>query len=199
MEDWTGDLMSYGDPRFQHDPQGKGVSKEPQLAEDMITDNENIYDRFYGKIITNNTISSWQIEKWRFFSSFDNFEAITLKFKPELWTSKLYINNKIADYCKKRLIDYYYVFENEQTNLHFHGLFGFPSGPVRKAFQVWVNKYLGKLHQSPKGDSDVWFVYCHFDIWHMAPLEIRRELDHVYTMLRDRYGATNIFPYFDVI
>lgn len=195
MEDWTNDLMSYGDPRFSSDSVDKRVSKEPELAEDY----ETIYDRYYGKIISNNVISPWDIEKWRFYFSFDNWEPLTIKFKPELWNSKLYINNKIMEYCKKRNIDFYYVFENEKTNLHIHGIFGFPSGPIRKSFQVWVNKYLGKIHQSLKEDPDVWFVYCHYDIWYLAPIEIRNKLDYLYNMLKRRFESTNIFPYLDII
>lgn len=186
------DLMSYGDPNYQH---LFGVSKEPQLV--CGTHNNKVYNLLYREMdkdikyeelepedfhlsmpefvpkVVTDLIPAFNRSEFLFYYQHDNWEPINIDFKPDLWLSKAYIYHKLIDYCKQRKINYYFLWEigKNNSNLHIHGIFGFPNGPSRKRFQVWVNKYLGKFHQGskedPKGDGSCsadlnrWYDYVH--------------------------------------
>lgn len=183
------DLMSYGDPNYQH---LFGVSKEPQLA--CGTHSNKVYQILYRKDdndikyeiidpeddlsmpefiprIATDLIPACNRSEFLFYYQADNWDPVTIKFKPELWTSRAYLYHKIIDYCKVRKINYYFTWENLESNLHIHGIFGFPNGKLRKNFQVWTNKYLGLFHcgskDDPKGDGSCsadlnrWYDYIH--------------------------------------
>lgn len=176
LSDWTNDLMSFGDPRFH--PQGKGVSQEPQLADtidnkyignselsknlDLISNEETPILPNLPKYVTDH-IPPEDRNEFLFYFSKDNFEAITLKYKPEFWNDKRYVYHKVIDYCVARKILYYFNYEcgKDNSNLHSHGIFGFPNNKARKNFQVWFNKHLGKLFTSNKDNLNIWYDYVH--------------------------------------
>jgi hypothetical protein len=168
------DSMSYGDPRYDS-VRPRGDSKDPQLADHIAVEHEEIELEEFQEVLYIPKICTDLIEprnrnEFYFYHTKDNWDALTLKFMPDLWDSKSHVYHKIIDYCKPRDINYYFIFEcgEQNINLHAHGIFGFPNGKSRKNFQTWHNKYLGKILQSPKKDEDgldrnlaPWYDYIH--------------------------------------
>lgn len=147
----------------------RGVSKEPQLAVGICIEDE-ISEEGYKidlPVVATNLIPAGDRAEFCFYYLKDNWDALTIKVKPDLWGSKSYCYYKITEYCDKRDIKYYFLWENEDTNLHTHGIYGFPNGKSRKLFQVYINKLIGKMHQSPKMDENNncnpsgWYDYIH--------------------------------------
>lgn len=98
------------------------------------------------------------------FLSFDNWDAVTLKPRPEFWSIlKLTdLARKVSAYCMNRKLEFYMVKEiGLGTNAHYHGIMGFPSSMHKKNFQNWFNKNYGTMKTSQKPSSTrIDFIDC---------------------------------------
>lgn len=98
------------------------------------------------------------------FLSYDNYEAVTLKPRPEFWNILCLTDlaRRTSAYCMSRQIEFYFVKEvGKGTNAHYHGIMGFPSSFVKKRFSNWFNKNYGAFKISPKPPaSKIDFIDC---------------------------------------
>lgn len=97
------------------------------------------------------------------FGQMDNFEAVTIKLKPTLWSDDLNFRRRLYDYMRNRNMNYYLVPETGSggLNLHYHGLIGFGYSKHRRCFVSWLNKNFGKFYASGKTDINRWYNYVH--------------------------------------
>lgn len=106
-------------------------------------------------------VSDPQIQdKFEDTMSYDNCEAVTLKFDPTFWGYQDLCEKDIVKYCTKRAIRYYLVAERGPGgNYHMHGIMVFPFEDARKRFQTWFNKQFGHFKVSTKSNAVGWFNY----------------------------------------
>lgn len=98
------------------------------------------------------------------FLLFDNAYPVTICLKPDYFKGNHFdAEEKMIQYALLRNIHFKLYVENENSNVHYHGWISYPFEKIRKNFQVYINRSIGKYHQSKKTDyqdTTIWIEYC---------------------------------------
>lgn len=88
-----------------------------------------------------------------------NFEPLTITFKPERRACWEWLVGTLTAYFARQGVQYYFTSENEQANVHLHGIIDY--NYKRRNVINYINKKIGKIHQSKHGTGQGWYDYIH--------------------------------------